>query len=191
MVDAEAEQLRESLPADTRLVVVADHGMVDSPAGSRVDVDEHLELRDGVALLGGEARFRHLYCRRGAVADVLATWRGFLGDRAEVLSRDEAVARGWFGAAAPAMLPRIGDVVVASRGDRGVFSSRRLRLRDHAGRPARVADARRDADPDPGQLTRRRFRAAQPNGSGSGARETAFARAAVSRRRWCWRQSTS
>ena len=28
-------------------------------------------------------------------------------------------------------------------------------------------------------------------GSGSGARETALARAAVRRRRWCWRQSTS
>ena len=32
---------------------------------------------------------------------------------------------------------------------------------------------------------------AQPKGSGSGARLTAWARAAVSRRRWCWRHSTS
>ena len=30
MVDAEAEQLRETLPSSTRLVVVADHGMVDA-----------------------------------------------------------------------------------------------------------------------------------------------------------------
>ena len=30
-----------------------------------------------------------------------------------------------------------------------------------------------------------------PNGSGSGERATACARAAVSRRRWCWRHSTS
>lgn len=123
MVDAEAEQLAESLPAGTRLVVVADHGMVDSPAASRVDVDEHTELRDGVVLLGGEARFRHLYCRGGGVGDVAATWRGFLGDRAEVLTRDEAVGRGWFGPALPGMLPRIGDVVVASRGDHAIFSS--------------------------------------------------------------------
>ena len=123
MVDAEAEQLAESLPVGARLVVVADHGMVDSPAASRTDVDEHPELRDGVALLGGEARFRHLYCRGGGVLDVLATWRGFLGDRAEVLTRDEAVGRGWFGPALPGMLPRIGDVVVASRGDAGIFSS--------------------------------------------------------------------
>ncbi|MGI8645935.1 MAG: alkaline phosphatase family protein [Nocardioides sp.] len=123
MVDAEAEQLRESLPDATRMVVIADHGMVDSPPESRVDVDQHPELRDGVALVGGEARFRHLYCSGGAVADVRETWRGFLGERAEVLSRDEAVARGWFGTALPGMLPRIGDVVVASRGDHGIFSS--------------------------------------------------------------------
>ena len=54
MVDAEAEQLREALPASTRLLVIADHGMVDSPREARVDVDEVDGMRDGVALLGGE-----------------------------------------------------------------------------------------------------------------------------------------
>ena len=98
IIDAEAEQLREALPDDVRLVVVADHGMVDSPPESRIDVDEHPELRDGVVLLGGEARFRHLYCHGGAVHDVAATWREVLGDRAEVLTREEAIERGWFGA---------------------------------------------------------------------------------------------
>jgi hypothetical protein len=123
MVDAQAEQLRESLPGDVRMLVVADHGMVDSPAGSRVDVDKDLELRDGLALIGGEARFRHLYCRKGAVDDVVATWRSVLGDRASVMTRDEAVARGWFGPVEPAVLPRLGDVVVACHGDAAVVST--------------------------------------------------------------------
>jgi hypothetical protein len=122
-VDAEVEQLREVLPAGTRLVVVADHGMVDSPEEHRVDVDQHLELRDGLQVFGGEARFRHLYCRGGAVADVQATWSAFLGDRADVLTRDEAIARGWFGAVIPAVSPRLGDVIVAMRDDHSVFSS--------------------------------------------------------------------
>jgi hypothetical protein len=123
MVDAEAEQMREALPASPRLLVIADHGMVDSPPEARVDVDEVDVLRDGVALLGGEARFRHLYCSRGSVADVVDTWRGVLGDRATVLSRDEAVERGWFGTSTPAVLPRIGDVLVACRGDAAIVSS--------------------------------------------------------------------
>lgn len=123
MVDAEAEQLREALPPSVRLLVVADHGMVDSPAQSRVDVDELTEFRAGVALLGGEARFRHLYCRRGAVDDVAATWAEVLGPRAEVLTREQAVGRGWFGPVSPGVLPRLGDVVVACRGDTAVLST--------------------------------------------------------------------
>ncbi|HEX5772474.1 MAG TPA: nucleotide pyrophosphatase/phosphodiesterase family protein [Nocardioidaceae bacterium] len=123
MIDAAAEHLRESLPSDVRILVVADHGMVDSPAGRRIDVDDHPELSEGVALLGGEARFRQLYCRGGAVEDVAATWREMLGFRAEVLTRDEALALGWFGELESAVRPRIGDVLVAARDDWTVLSS--------------------------------------------------------------------
>lgn len=123
MVDAEAEQLREALPAATRLLVVADHGMLDSPPEARLDVDAVDGLRDGIALLGGEARFRHLYCRAGAVDDVVAAWRGHLGGRAEVLTREEAGERGWFGDVTAPVGPRIGDVVVACRGDLALMSS--------------------------------------------------------------------
>lgn len=123
MVDAEAEQLREALPSDVRLLVIADHGMIDSPSGRRVDVDDRTELRDGVALLGGEARFRHLYCHRGAVEDVVATWRETLADRATVLTRGDAVGRGWFGAVLPGVLPRLGDVVVACHDDTAILST--------------------------------------------------------------------
>ena len=123
MVDAAAEQLRETLPSDVRLVVVADHGMVDSPAASRLDVAEHPDLLDGVVVLGGEARFRHVYCRGGAVDDVLAAWQATLGVRAEVLTRDDALARGWFGTVEPQVRPRLGDVMVACRDDFSVMSS--------------------------------------------------------------------
>jgi hypothetical protein len=124
MVDAEAEQMREALPHSVRFVVVADHGMIDSPKSSRVDVEDVPGLRDGVDLLGGEARFRHLYCARGALASVVSTWREVLGDRALVLTRDDAVARGWFGEMAPAVAPRVGDVMVACRGDAAVVTTR-------------------------------------------------------------------
>ncbi|WP_210652125.1 alkaline phosphatase family protein [Nocardioides sp. SYSU D00065] len=130
MVDAEAEQLREALPPQTRLLVVADHGMVDSPREARVDVDEVDGMRDGVALLGGEARFRHLYCSAGAVTDVVAAWREVLGDAATVLAREEAVERGWFGAVAPGVLPRLGDVMVACHGDTAVVSTRDFAYED-------------------------------------------------------------
>lgn len=121
-VDAAAEQLRDALPEPVRLVVVADHGMVDALPASRLDVDTLPGLRDGLQLLGGEARFRHLYCRAGAVDDVAAAWRSVLAERAEVLLREDAVARGWFGAVAGNVLPRLGDVIVATHGDTALLS---------------------------------------------------------------------
>ncbi len=123
IIDAEAEQLRESLPADVRLLVVADHGMVDADPATRFDVDALPELGDGVSLFGGEARFRQLYCPRSAVEDVVATWRGVLGESATVLRREEAVDRGWFGPVAASVVPRIGDVLVACHGEASVVST--------------------------------------------------------------------
>jgi hypothetical protein len=123
IIDAEAEQLRDALPGHARLMIVADHGMVDSPAGHRIDVDEDPAYRSGVVLLGGEARFRHVYCASGAVPEVASCWRELLGDRALVLTRDEAITRGWFGDVSAAVLPRLGDVMAAARDDWGLFSS--------------------------------------------------------------------
>jgi hypothetical protein len=70
-----------------------------------------------VQAIGGEARARHVYADDGAAADVLAAWRSTLADLAWVVSRDEAIAAGWFGVrVADDMRPRIGDVVAAARG---------------------------------------------------------------------------
>lgn len=113
MVDRFAEEVWAALPAGTTLVVTADHGMVDVEPADRVDVDDLPALRDGVALVGGEARFRHVYAEPGAGPAVRAAWRSVLGDRASVLARDEAVAAGWFGAVEGRVLDRIGDVVVS------------------------------------------------------------------------------
>lgn len=123
-VDRMAEQMRDALPATVRMLVVADHGMVDSPPQRRIELDDEPALRDGIALLGGEARFRHLYCRAGAAGDVQAAWRERLGDRASVLTRDEVVEAGWLGAVEEQVLPRLGDVMVACHDDTAIVSTR-------------------------------------------------------------------
>jgi Type I phosphodiesterase / nucleotide pyrophosphatase len=115
-VDKLAEQLAGALPSGTCMYVTADHGMVDISPDDKLDVDAVPELRAGLALLGGEPRARHLYARPGAAADVLAAWREVLGERAWVLSRDEAIKEGWFGPVDDRMAPRIGDVVAAPAG---------------------------------------------------------------------------
>lgn len=113
-VDTLAALIAEHLPADGVLAITGDHGMVTRDR--TVDVDTTPELTDGVGLVGGDPRARLLYARPGAVDDVLATWRAVLGDDALVLPTEQAVAEGWFGAVAPGVAERIGDIVAAAQG---------------------------------------------------------------------------
>ncbi|WP_327190758.1 alkaline phosphatase family protein [Streptomyces xinghaiensis] len=125
-VDRLAQRLAEQLPPRSALYITADHGMVDIPFDeeSRIDFDEDWELRAGVAILGGEARARHVYAVPGAAGDVAAVWREVLGDRMWVASRDEAVEAGWFGPVEERVYGRIGDVVAAACADVAITASR-------------------------------------------------------------------
>lgn len=126
-VDAELRRLVRSVPADTLVLVTADHGMVDVDPADMVDVGATPALADGVALVAGEARAAHVYLTPGAddhLDTVLARWRDVLGDRAVVASRAQAVTDGWFGDAAEHVLPCLGDIVVAATGGYGVVDSR-------------------------------------------------------------------
>ena len=116
LVDRVVEQLLDGLPDDAALLVTADHGMIDIPAETRLDVDGTPELDEGVRLLAGEPRARYVHAEEGAAVDVLDRWREILGERAWVAGRDEAVASGIFGSVDDALAPRIGDVVALARG---------------------------------------------------------------------------
>ena len=120
-IDADLAQLREDLPTDTVLLVTADHGMIDLPEEDRFDLDLLPGLREGVELVGGEARLRHLYASPGATDDVVACWREVMGERAIVERREDLTD--WFGPIANEVRGRFGDVIVASLGEFAVFSS--------------------------------------------------------------------
>jgi predicted AlkP superfamily pyrophosphatase or phosphodiesterase len=127
MVDHLARRLAEQLPPRSALYITADHGMIDIPFDpeSRIDFDDDWELGAGVALLGGEARARHVYAVPGAVADVRTVWSEVLGEGMWVATRDEAIAAGWFGSHVDDRVRgRIGDVVAVARDDIAVIASR-------------------------------------------------------------------
>ncbi len=124
VVDRLVAILIDGLPADTALVVTADHGQLDVPPDRRFDLDADVRLREGVRLVAGEPRVRYLHCLAGARDDVLATWSGVLAGAAWVAPRDEVVAAGWFGRTAAEHLPRIGDVVVVCRDDHVVLATK-------------------------------------------------------------------
>lgn len=121
-VDQAAEAIASRLPAGWALVITGDHGMVNLEAEDRIDVADAPDLLTGVRLLAGEARARHVHVEAGADDDVLAAWRGRLGDRMWVVPGEEAIDAEWFGSVVPDRVrPRIGDIVAAARDRTGVF----------------------------------------------------------------------
>jgi hypothetical protein len=115
-VDRLLDRLVTGLPAGAALLVTADHGQLNVPLAGRFDMAEHPALADGVVAVAGEPRVRYLYTADGARDDVATAWRGMLGDSAWVLTRDEIIDGGWYGAVPPAHADRIGDVVVVCLG---------------------------------------------------------------------------
>ncbi|MFG2100485.1 alkaline phosphatase family protein [Micromonospora echinaurantiaca] len=123
-VDGLLARLVDGLPADAALLVTADHGQLDVPAGHRFDLDTDPRLRAGVRVVSGEPRVRYLHVAPGATADVVAAWSAVLGAAARVRTRDEVVADGWFGPVPEEHLSRIGDVVVICNDTYAVMATR-------------------------------------------------------------------
>jgi hypothetical protein len=131
-VDREVGRLAARLPAGTLLVVTADHGMVDAAAIDRIDLAEEPALAAGVQMVGGEPRFAQLYCEPGAGSEVAGRLAAAVGDRAWVLTRAQAEQAGWFGRVDDRVRPRIGDVLVAARGDFTLVDARFMKPSERA-----------------------------------------------------------
>jgi len=111
------------------MLLTADHGVLDVPQSSQVLFDSQSRLVDGVRFVAGEPRALQLHFEPDATdqhrAAVLASWRETEGSRSWIVSREEAIRSGWFGATVdPDVVPRIGDIIVAARKAIAYYDSR-------------------------------------------------------------------
>ncbi|WP_029263261.1 MULTISPECIES: alkaline phosphatase family protein [unclassified Microbacterium] len=108
--------LATRVPPAVGVLVTSDHGMVDVGADRQVVLEEsHLR---GVHHVGGEPRMLHVYLDPYAdAAAVAARWRADLEGVADVVTREEAIRGGLFGATVTAAASgRIGDLLAIARG---------------------------------------------------------------------------
>ncbi|MEV6276316.1 nucleotide pyrophosphatase/phosphodiesterase family protein [Nocardia sp. NPDC051832] len=120
-VDAFVAGLLTDLPPSCTLLITGDHGMIH--ADNVIDLDVRGHLQQGVRLIAGEPRVRHVYLERPeALPDVMAAWSGELSTHARVVSREEALDEHWFGPTPPepVIARRIGDLLAVAK-DRTVL----------------------------------------------------------------------
>ena len=119
-------KVKELVPRGTRIWITSDHGMVNSTAQLVLGQDN--KLLENVTLIGGEPRARHIYIKEGAELETIALWREFLGDRAQVISRAEAISGGLFGpVVSEDSAERMGDLIAIPNDDLILVDPARVR----------------------------------------------------------------
>ena len=103
---------------DTVLVVSADHGFIDTPAGAALELEHFPALVELLRLpLTGEPRVAYCHVHPGSAGAFADRARELLGDRADVRMSAELIADGWFGPGTPhaRLAQRVGDVTLIMR----------------------------------------------------------------------------
>jgi len=116
----------ESVPKQTRVWVTSDHGMVNST--QQVVLGEDNKLLENVSLIGGEPRARHIYLTAGSEQESITQWREFFGNKANILSKPEAIASGLFGqVVSEDANDRMGDLIAIPNNDLIIIDPARVR----------------------------------------------------------------
>jgi len=112
-LDAELAECASVLGSQAGLIVTADHGMVDVADEDKMVVEADSPLLDGVVAWAGEPRAPQIYLSANAKRDELVlAWKQRVGDRAQVLTREQILSSGALGEVGPEVAPRVGDVVI-------------------------------------------------------------------------------
>ena len=110
--------LKRLVGSDTTVIIVADHGLIDTKPGRVLEMRDHPYLRETLVLpLCGEPRVPYCYVRPARVDDFLSYVRDRLPFACEVFSADELIEKRYFGSRYehPRFRDRVGDYVLLMR----------------------------------------------------------------------------
>ena len=118
MIDQMVSQLMKEVPKGTRIWITSDHGMINVQDKIVIGLDN--QLLQGVSVVAGEPRARHIYLESDSASariEIAGIWQEFLGDKALVLTREQAISNSLFGnVVSDDALDRMGEVIAIARG---------------------------------------------------------------------------
>jgi len=128
MIDQMVSQLMKEVPKGTRIWVTSDHGMINVQEKIVIGLDN--SLMQGVSVVAGEPRARHLYLDSDsptARAETASLWQEYLQDKALVLTREQAISSNLFGSEVSAdALDRMGEVIAIASGGLALLDADRV-----------------------------------------------------------------
>lgn len=129
-LDYVIKSLVTRLPEETTVLITGDHGMVDVPQSQRIDYSQYPELIEGVELTSGEPRGVQLTFAsetdEATRLKVQRAWHNEFGTKAWIMTREEAIDRGYFGPISAEYQARLGDLMILAAESIAFYDSRRV-----------------------------------------------------------------
>ena len=122
--------LMKEMPQGSRIWLTSDHGMIN--VGEKIIIGQDNPLLENIAVIAGEPRARHLYLKpdhdsSAARINVASAWQEFLGDRADVFTREQVITNNLFGDVVSAdSLDRMGEVIAVAKGSAVLIDPARI-----------------------------------------------------------------
>ncbi|MFT4186480.1 MAG: alkaline phosphatase family protein [Micrococcaceae bacterium] len=127
-LDKAVSTITKQLTEDSLLILTADHGMVDIEPKHQIILNDYPDVMDYVTNTAGEPRFTYLYCTESDTQKIYKKCVVNFAEAALVLTRDEAIEKGYFGKIRPEVIARIGNIILAAKADYTFFDIERVGL---------------------------------------------------------------
>lgn len=111
-IDASVAELLKDLSPGAGLVITADHGMVDIEESDNFSIEDIEPLRNKIAHIAGEPRFRHIYLKDSAEAVELQRELESFAKLFKTFTKDQCIENALFGEVSDLTSGRIGDLVL-------------------------------------------------------------------------------
>lgn len=123
LLDQQVSRFVAQLPRGTGVVLTADHGVIDSPADSRIRVDELATVPE-LRWFGGDSRASYLYLEDGADAQALSVrLASALSGLAKVVTVDQLISKNFFVGEPTEFTDRLPELVLLAEGSATLFHS--------------------------------------------------------------------
>ncbi|MDG2497074.1 MAG: alkaline phosphatase family protein [Aquiluna sp.] len=128
-LDAALRSFCTKLPADTGVIITADHGMMETSQSRQLVLDEAFEKSGSVNYVGGDTRVNYVYLDdptslEQVVADLQPFSYAF-----DSVSTNDAIAAGWFGKVLQPALDRLPELMLVAKSDFTLYHSKYFKAR--------------------------------------------------------------
>jgi hypothetical protein len=122
-VDSEIRRFVSKLPKDSGVIIVSDHGMMDTADDRKVYIDDAVDQGGNLEFYAGDTRLGYVYLKDASLKLEMLERLESSSDAFTPIDSEAAIAAGWFGQVGFEARSRMPEIFLLARGNFTLFHS--------------------------------------------------------------------